>query len=329
MLHKSIKSIYNKCLEGEAITKNEALELSKLKGEDILDLVSLANKVRKFHFADETHVCTILNTKSGKCSENCRFCAQSAHYNTGVKEYPLLDIDSILEAAKTTYESGVKHFGLVTSGQGYRGESKEFDKILEIIDTIYKHYNLNVCASVGILDEKNAKRLADRNIKHYNINLQTAPSKYKTLISTTHEIEEKYNTIKYLKKYGVDVCAGGIFGVGESIEDRIEMAFKLKDLNIDVIPINVLIPIPGTPMEGIKEISVSEIALSFCITRLINPTKIIKFAAGRETKMKDFQALLMLSGANGFLTGGYLTTRGRDVSEDMKFVEELKGFTTN
>jgi biotin synthase len=328
MLHKSIMAIYEKSLNGEAITREEALELAKLKGEDILDLVSLANKVRKYHFSSSTHICTILNTKSGRCSENCKFCAQSAHYETGVEEYPLLDIEKILDAAKTTYENGVKHFGLVTSGQGYRGESEEFNKILSAIDTIYNKYDISVCASLGILDENNVKQLAERRIVHYNINLQTAPSQYSNLIATTHDIEEKYETIRLLKKYGIKVCAGGIIGLGESIEDRVEMAFKLKELDIDVIPLNVLIPIPGTPLEGIDEVKVSEIALSFALTRLINPTKVIKFAAGRETKMKDFQALLMLSGANGFLTGGYLTTRGRETSEDLKLIDELSGFTT-
>ncbi|MBN1970150.1 MAG: biotin synthase BioB [Candidatus Delongbacteria bacterium] len=326
MLNISIMKVYDKVLNGTGISYDEAIELSNLKGEDILDLVSLANKVRNRFFGDP-HVCTIMNAKSGKCSEDCKFCAQSSFHSTGIEEYPLANKEQILKQAENCYKSGVKHFGLVTSGRGYENTNDEFIEILDAIDLIYDRFpQLNVCASIGILNRERAYELAKKNIKHYNINLQTAPSKYNKLISTTHDIEEKYSTIRYLKEFGVEICAGGIIGLGESMKDRIEMAFKLKELEVEVIPLNVLIPIPGTPLEGIEELSVSEIALSFALFRLINPKIVIKFAAGRETKMKDFQGLLMLAGANGFLTGGYLTTRGREVSEDDKFGDELKGF---
>ena len=146
------------------------------------------------------------------------------------------------------------------------------------------------------------------------------------MISTTHLVKERIDTIKSLKKYGSKVCSGAIFGVGESFEDRVKLAFTLKELDVDVIPLNILIPIEGTPLESIKPLEISEIVKSFAIFRLINPTKVIKFAAGRETIMKDYQALLMLSGANGFLSGGYLTTRGRDIEEDNRLSNQLKRF---
>ncbi|RMG38195.1 MAG: biotin synthase BioB, partial [Methanobacteriota archaeon] len=185
---------------------------------------------------------------------------------------------------------------------------------------------LNVCASLGILGEEPAAALAEAGICHYNHNLQVNPAKYSELVATTHEVDERIQTIRNLKKYGVEVCSGGIIGLGETMEDRVKLALVLRDLDVDVIPLNVLIPIEGTPVEKIKPVSVMEVAKTFAIFRLIHPGKPIKFAAGRETVMKDFQGLLMLAGANGYLTGGYLTTRGRSIEEDKRFHSALEDF---
>ena len=211
---------------------------------------------------------------------------------------------------------------------GYKKANSEFKKIIESIDDIHENVEgSRVCASIGFLSDETAKALADHNIANYNINLQTSVDQYGKLISTTHTIEDRIDTIKLLKKYGTKVCSGGIIGVGESMKDRIDMAYTLKELDVDVIPLNVLVPIPGTPMENNEETDVYEVAKVFALYRLINPTKVLKFGAGRETVMKDFQALLMLSGANGFLTGGYLTTRGRDSKEDERFEKQLRLFS--
>jgi biotin synthase len=327
MINELIREAY-KVLDGNTIDKELAVNLSRLEGEDILDLISLANKVNR-KFSKTSHVCTILNAKSGICSEDCKFCAQSSHYKTAIEKYPLMETDDMVNKAKEAYSTGVRHFGIVTSGKAYKKLNEEFKKIINAIDEIYRLFpDMTVCAALGHLSEETAKALAEHKVDHYNLNIQTNPSIYSQLISTTHTIEDKIETIKLLKKYGIKTCTGGIFGLGETMEDRIEMAFALNELDVDTIPLNVLLPIKGTPVEDNPPVSVAEIAKTFALFRLINPAKVIKFAAGRETRMKDFQGLLMLSGANGFLTGGYLTTRGREVEDDLQFRKELEGFNS-
>jgi len=325
MINNLIKEAY-KILDGSKLSKVHAEALSKLTGTDIMDLISLANKVKN-KFRPATHICTITNAKSGKCSNDCTFCAQSVKHDTKIETYPLAHKEEILQEAAKANVNRVKNFGIVTSGNGYTYKSSEFEEIIDSIDLIHKEIpDMHVCASLGILKEREVKALAAAGIKHYNINLQVNPAKYEKLISTTHDINDRIETVLLLQKYGIKTCVGGIIGVGETMEDRLELAFSLKNLNVDVIPLNVLIPIPGTPLEKQEPVPVSEIAKTFALFRLINPKKIIKFAAGRETVMKDFQGLLMLSGANGMLTGGYLTTRGRSQAEDVLFEKNLGGF---
>ncbi len=326
MLHSAIQKAYA-ILEKQPVDDRLFFELAELKGPDVLDLISLAHKVR-VAYAREDHICTIMNAKSGVCPENCRYCAQSAHHETQIDSYPLVSIDRILEEARKTYESGVTRFGIVTSGLGYPQMNREFETILSAIRKIHETIpNLHVCASLGILGNETAKALAEVGICHYNHNIQVNPEKYDSLIATTHSVEERIQTIRYLKEYGVEVCSGGILGLGENMDDRVRLALVLRELDVDVIPLNVLIPIPGTALEGQRPVSVVEVAKTFAIFRLIHPEKPIKFAAGRETIMKDFQGLLMLSGASGYLTGGYLTTRGRGIREDKIFQQFLEDFS--
>ena len=319
-----------KVLDGGALSEAEALALTELAGNDILDLVSLANKVRD-KFAPKIVPCSILNAKSGICSQNCKFCAQSAHHHTGIDTYPLLDADEIVAAARKVYADGVRSFGIVTSGCGYTDAADaEFRNILDAMDALRREFpDLNICLSLGVLSEETAKALAEHGAFRYNMNLQTNPERYAELISDTHTIEDKIRTIKYLQKYGVSICCGGIFGLGESWADRVKMAFACRELDADGIPLNVLLPIPGTLLEKCPVMAPAEVAKAFSIFRLINPARMIKFAAGRETAMKDFQGLLMLAGMNSFITGGYLTTRGRAAAEDRIFLRQLNGFTSN
>ena len=314
-------------LDGESLTEAVAMELTELKGNDILDLVSLANKVRD-KFAAKSEPCSIINAKSGVCSQNCKFCAQSAHFHTNIKTYDLLDTDEIVKSAKAVYDEGVRMYGIVTSGYGYlKAEDVEFQKILSAIDALRMAFSdMRVCASIGVLSDETAKALSEHGLYRYNMNLQTNPERYAELISDTHTIDEKIQTIKYLQKYGVTICCGGIFGLGESWHDRVKMALACRELDVDGIPLNVLLPIPGTPLEANCIMEPCDVAKAFAIFRLVNPTKTIKFAAGRETTMKDFQGLLMLSGMNSFITGGYLTTRGRSIAEDVRFLSNLQGF---
>ena len=328
IIHPLIRKAYS-VLDGQPISRADALSIAeKVHGADLLDLISLANKVR-LKFAPAVHSCSIINAKSGKCRENCRFCAQSAAYDTGIETYPVLAPEVVLKAAGKAYEEGIRTFGYVTSGRGWDKPDEDFRVILATLDLLHEKYpDMRLCVSLGILSEECVKLLAEHHVRRYNMNLQTSPARYADLISTTHTIEQKLETIRLLKKYGIENCTGGIFGLGETWADRIDMAFAIRELDVEGTPLNILLPIPGTPLEHETPVTPADAAKTFALFRLINPAKMLKFCAGRETVMKDYQGLLMLSGLNGLMTGGYLTTRGRDVAQDRAFAASLGGFGT-
>ena len=325
-IHPGIINAY-KVLDGGELTRMEAIELAEhIAGEDILDLVSLANKVRN-RFAPEFTACSIINAKSGRCGQNCRFCAQSAHYQTGIETYDLLPPEKVLAAAREVRATGVDTFGYVTSGYGYTEADAEFRQILDTIDLLHRELpEMKLCMALGILSRECAKLLADHGVWRYNMNLQTNPARYAELISDTHSIDDKIRTIRYLQEFGVTNCTGGILGLGENWEDRVALAFAVKELDVEGITLNVLLPVPGTPVAAEPPLSPADAAKAFALFRLINPRKAIKFCAGRETTMKDFQALLMLAGPSALMTGGYLTTRGRQVAEDFDLLAQLEDF---
>lgn len=325
-INRHIENAY-KVLEGVALSEEEALNLAtEVHGCDILDLISLANKVRD-KFAPPLEACSIINAKSGVCSQRCRFCAQAGSYPTGIETYPLLTREEILFGAREIYNSGIRTYGIVTSGKGYSDTDPEFHELLDTMDFLHDELpDLKICVSLGILNEAAARLLSEHHVWRYNMNLQTNPERYGELITTAHSVEDKIKTIKYLQKYGITICCGGIIGLGESWLDRVRLAEAIRDLDVDGIPVNVLIPIKGTPLENLPVMEPADVAKSFAIFRLLNPGKMIKFTAGRETQLKDFQALLMLSGASSMMTGGYLTTRGRTIEEDKTFIDRLNSF---
>jgi biotin synthase len=317
-----------KILDGKELTREEADGLINIPKKDIPDLVSLASKVKGLYSPGLKQICTIINAKSGKCSEDCNFCAQSAHYRVAIETFDLKSADDILEQAKTAEKIGSSRFGIVTSGKGIKDNTPEFNLLTDAIKKIKKKTNIEVCASLGVIECDTAKKLKEAGISMYHHNLETAPSYYNE-ICTTHSSETRIETVKNIKKAGIQVCSGGIIGLGESREQRIELAFTLKDLNVDSIPINILTPIEGTPSYSRKEelkLPVYEIIKTVAVFRLIHPDKIIKIAAGRESVLKDFMGLAFIGGADGMLQGGYLTVKGRDVLEDKAFAEELSKF---
>lgn len=314
-------------LDGKPLDAGLAKALAKLPGEDVLDLVSLSNRVRR-RFAPDAQVCSVVNAKSGLCGENCRFCAQSSSHQTQAQTYPMLSVDTMLEAARNAYAQGVRCFCIVTSGYGMTEDNADFRRVLRIISAIHQSLpEMGVSASLGILHETTARLLAGQGIEHYNINLQTSPARYGELIADTHSVEERIATIRLVKRHAVKVCSGAILGVGETMEERITLALTLNELKVNIIPINVLVPIKGTPLQDLTPPPAIEVAKTVALFRLINPSAVIKLAAGRETVMNDFQGLLMLAGANGFITGGYLTTGGRDEKRDFAFLKEIDAFT--
>ncbi len=327
-LHPDIEKAYTVLDTGVTIDYDLASALGRLPNSEVLDLVSLANKVRNRYAGDRAvHTCSIINAKSGRCSENCSFCAQSSHNHATIDVYGLVDESAVLAAAREAYDQGVRHFGIVTSGYGYTRNTPEFTRVLGMIDLLQRELpDMGVCADLGMIGDEQADALAERGILHFNMNLQVNPARYGELIADTHTVDERIETIRRLRARGISVCSGGIIGTGESMQDRIDLMFRLRELDVDVVPINVLVPIKGTRLEEREGLPVPEIAKTFAICRLVHPDRIVKFAAGRETLMKDFQGLLMLAGANGFLTGGYLTTRGRDTASDRVLAEQIAMF---
>ncbi|PTN36991.1 biotin synthase BioB [Desulfonatronum sp. SC1] len=315
-------------LGGDTLPRELADALARLDGEAVLDLVALANRVRN-RFAPPFQACSIINAKSGACSEQCRFCAQAGTHATHAETYPLLSAQTIADAAHSAYESGVRSFCIVTSGYGMPRVDSDFEQVLKAIDTIRARCpGMGVSASLGMLGEETARLLVERGIEHYNINLQTAPERYAELITRTHSVQERIDTIKLFKPGGVMICSGGILGTGETMNDRLSLAFTLGELAVDIIPLNILVPIQGTPLENQPPLPAIEVVRTVALFRLINPRAVIKLAAGRESVMNDFQGLLMLAGASGFITGGYLTTRGRSVERDIAFRRELDIFAS-
>ena len=285
------------------------------------ELMLKADRLRRKYQPETLDLCTILNAKSGLCAEDCKFCAQSSRHKTEVPVYPLKPLEEIIEAAKTARENGAERFGIVTSGN--KLTQQDLDTILQATRIITRELGIKVCGSLGALPEKDLIQLKSAGMHRYHHNIETSREYYKTIVGT-HDFEERISTIRAAKKAGMEVCSGGIIGMGESWEDRIRMALILKKLKVDSVPVNILVPIPGTPMEKITPISSEDILKTLCLFRIILKDKVIKIAAGRESRLKDFQGMGFLSGANGMLIGGYLTTRGRSVEEDQAFLREVK-----
>ena len=320
---KFIKKTGEKILEGKAITREESLSLASVSGADLIDLLAAANRVREFYLGDKIELCGILNAKSGKCSENCAFCAQSAHHSSHCPSYPLLEIEKMVTAAKETEKKGAHRFSLVTSGKEIN--EKDLSQIVAAIKKIKKTTRLAVDCSLGTLRHDQVKVLQEAGISRFHHNLETAES-YFPAICTTHTFEDKVRTIKMLQKLGADCCCGGIIGMGESFEQRLELAFFLKELGVNCIPLNILSPRQGTPLEGISLLPPLEVIKTIALYRLILPRANIKLAGGREENLRDLQSLSLIAGANGFIMGGYLTTSGRNPEMDIRMVEDL-GFS--
>lgn len=290
--------------------------------EPLTELISRANKVRKKHAGDSLELCSIVNAKSGLCGEDCKFCAQSSGHLAEIERYPLKEKDEIVEAAGRAKEIGAEKFGIVTSGNAITG--KELEKIARAISEIKNKIGISLCASLGALEKPQLKTLKEAGLSRYHHNIETSAHFYPRIVST-HTFDGRIKTIEDAKAAGLEVCSGGIIGMGERWQDRIEMARLLKKLDIDSVPINLLVPVKGTFLESVSPISCNEAIRTISIFRIILKDKIIKIAAGRESILKDFQAMGFMAGANGMLIGGYLTVKGRALEDDYRLIEEIKG----
>ena len=318
---EKIIALANKVLDGQDITREEAEYLINVSDKDTMVLCAMADKIRQKFAGDEVDCCAIINGRSGKCSENCKFCAQSAHWQTGGKEYGLLSEEQLFEAAKKAKEAGAVRFSIVTSGRG-QSKADDFDNICKALSRIKKELQIEVCASLGILTLEQAKVLRAAGVTRFHSNLETSGSHFPD-ICTSHTYEDKFSTIKNAQAAGLRVCSGGIFGLNETPEQRVEMAFTLKELGIDSVPLNLLTPIPGTPFESNKPLPPLEILRAFATFRFILPKAQIRTAGGREVNLRDLQALALNGGANGIMIGGYLTTAGRGTDRDIQMLKDM------
>lgn len=322
-----IIELAEKVMDGSSITEEEAKRLIRTKDEDTMLLLAMADKIRQKFCGNAVDFCAIINARSGHCQENCKFCAQSGWYQTGAKVYRLLPEEEVLAAARKAKEAGAVRFSLVTSGRN-QDNPNEFEEILDLVRRIRKEVGIEVCCSLGLITDEQARQLKEAGVTRIHCNIETAPS-YFPEICTTHTFEDKDVIISAAQKAGIRVCSGGIIGLGESLDQRVEMAFTLKKMHIDSIPLNILNPVKGTPFYTNRRLPPLEVLRTFAMFRFVLPKALIRTAGGREVNLRSLQAYALTGGLNGIMVGGYLTTAGRDPQEDIRMTEDLgRSFTT-
>jgi biotin synthase len=315
-----IAELTERVLRGGAPTPEEAWKILTAEGADLTRVFAGAHRIRERAFGNRIELCAIINAKSGRCPENCAFCAQSAHAQTEAPVYPLKSREEILAGARRAEAEGSHCYGIVTSGTRVRS-GPEFDRILEAIREIRRTTNIEPSASLGILDEETAQVLADAGCVTYHHNLETARSFFPE-ICTTHDYEEDAQTVRLAKQAGMKVCCGGIFGLGESLEQRAEMAFTIRELEVDSVPLNFLNPIPGTRLEGKQDLTPLDCLRIIALFRYLLPDRRISVCGGREPNLRDFQSWMFMAGASGTMVGNYLTTSGRNQEDDLQMFRD-------
>jgi biotin synthase len=315
-----LMKLKDKAINTADIDLDDARKLHETGQKDPFLLMAYASQIREHFKGRKIGLCAIVNAKSGICPENCRFCAQSVHYGTDAPVYPLISSKEIIEKGQTAFEAGARYFGIVTSGTRIN-DRDEWDEIYQAIAGLNK-VGIKPCGSLGMLDYETAGNLKKSGLFRYHHNLETSRSYFDTICST-HAYEEDVETVMIAKKAGLSVCSGGIIGLGENMEHRIELAMTLKELNVDSVPINILNPIEGTPLAATPSLSPMEILLTVAIYRFILPDKDIKLCGGKEKNLRQLLPLAIVAGCNSFMTGNYLTTLGRDTAKDLEMIADL------
>ena len=315
-----IYDIMKKVVDGGDVEFEEAERL--LDTRYILTLAKCANIITRKFTGELVDVEMLINAKAGRCPEDCSFCAQSIFYDpqSGIDKYPLLPKQTIIEQAQKAKQGGANSFCLVCA---YRTPSeKDFEQICATIVELKKKVAIDVNVSLGFMTRERARRLKSIGVKRYNHNLET-PESFFAQICKTHDFKDRVNTAKIVKEEGLELCCGGIIGMGETLKQRLELAFAIKSLRPDEVPINILIPRQGTPLANLPPMEPTDAIKTIAVWRFIMPKTILKIAGGRELHLKDKERLALKAGANGIITGGYLTTRGNNIEKDMTMIKEI------
>lgn len=303
-------------IQGRRLTRLD--DLTPLLQAGLEDLCAGADQIRKALRGAGYELCTIINARSGRCGEDCTFCAQSCHHQTQAQEYPFLEVEEIVRQGKRDEAAGVQRYSLVTAGRAVTGP--ELDQALAAYRRLREETGLGLCASFGFQSVEDFRRLKEAGVSRYHANLETSRRNFPN-ICTTHSYQDKIDNILRAKQAGLQICSGGIVGLGETWEDRLELALDLAELEVDSIPLNLLTPIPGTPLEGTPPLSVEEVRRIVAVFRYINPTAWIRMAAGRG-RFVDGGAILFRSGANSAITGDMLTTTGTNIAQDLDLMKQ-------
>src|ERR1700744_5046917 len=321
--HYKISALGEAVLNGGRIPRDEAMFLFNLESSaDILDLLSWSNRIREQFKGNKIHLCSIVNAKAGACSENCKFCAQSSFYQTGSPKYGFVDPEPVLEAADEANKNGVTAVGLVAAWRGLN-EGAMLDEVCDRIRELKASGKTRPDASLGIIkNQKVADRLKEAGLECYGHNLESS-RRFFGEHCTTHSFDDRLGTIGYLKKAGIKICSGGIIGMGETREDRCDLAFELKAIGANVVPVNILNPIPGTPFEKNPPLSVMEILKTIACFRLILLRQEIMIAGGRTVNLRDAQSMIFMAGASALMVGNYLTTLNQPVEKDLQMLKDL------
>ncbi|QCC60293.1 biotin synthase BioB [Natrinema thermotolerans] len=319
--NETVDDALERVMAGERLDRTDGLALMAQP----TDALAEAGAAVRDHFGDGTvDACSIVNAKAGNCAEDCGFCAQSVHFDTGIDTYGFLGPEKVLEAAKRAERDGAQRFGIVVAEKGVSKEHRpeEWEEVLESIRLVRDECDLEVDASLGILTEEEAAILADEGINHYNHNIETSPNYFPEIVDS-HSFEDRVETLEVAKEAGMDLCAGVILGMGETPTDRVEAAIALQDIGISSLPVNVLNPVAGTPLaeQGV-DITTEEIVKTVAVYKLLHPESRVRLTGGREVNLApDEQHLPLEAGADGILTGDYLTTEGQSPGDDIEIIE--------
>jgi len=322
--HLRIAGLGERVLGGGSLTRDEAMWLFNLEGStDICDVLSWANRIREHFKGNKIHLCSIVNAKAGACSENCSFCAQSSFYQTGSPKYGFVDPEPVQEAAEEANQNGVTAVGLVAAWKGLN-DGPMLDEVCDRIRELKVSGKTRPDASLGIIkSQKVADRLKAAGLECYGHNLESS-RRFFPKTCTTHTYEDRLETIGYLKKAGIKICSGGIIGMGETREDRCDLAFSLREIGANVVPINILNPIKGTPFENNEPLPVLEILKTIACFRFILPRQEIMIAGGRTMNLRDAQSMIFMAGASALMVGNYLTTLNQPVEKDLQMLKDLR-----